>query len=325
MTSSGGWYLLIHSIPPKPLYLRAKVRQRLSRAGAVALKNSVYVLPREGGRLVDLEGIVAEIASGGGEAWISEGSFVAGVSDDEIVRRFRAERRADYAALAKELDDALASLKHRGRSEPPEKKASSRLEKLRARLAEIAAIDFFPDASARSAAAALRRLEHALRPRRRSSPSPARHADLIGKTWVTRRGVQIDRIASAWLVRRFIDANARFRFVDPKDPRIVPGEIRFDMMPGDITHEGDRCTFETLVARAGVSDPWVREIAEIVHDVDLGDGKYARPDAAGVKRLLMGIALGHSKDEDRLARGFALFDDLYGSFAGRNARKGGTR
>jgi hypothetical protein len=321
------WYLLIHLLPPKPLYLRAKVRKRLAKVGAIALKNSVYILPRTDDCLEDFQWIAQEAAAGG-EAWVSDTSFVVGISNEDLVKRFRAERQADYAALSSEVKDALAKLKHRSGVEPPEPDVAARLERLKKRLSEITAIDFFKAPGRKDTEASLRHLEDRLRPGRRDAARPAaKHADLIGKTWVTRRGIQVDRIASAWLVRRFIDPNARFRFVDPKGAEAAPDEIRFDMMPGEITHEGDRCTFETLVAKAGIADPAVREIAEIVHDIDLKDGKYARPDAAGIQRLLLGLVLTHPEDEARLTRGFALFDDLYQSFsraagaAGRPSRK----
>ena len=319
--SGASWHLLIHSIPPKPLYLRAKIRHRLARAGAIALKKSVYVLPARVRPLEDFERIVADVVSGGGEAWIARSSFVAGVSDSDLVSRFRSDRRRDFEAFTRDAVDALAASKR-----APDSELAARLERLRRRLSELDAIDFFPPAGARTAAAALRKLERALhvpsaRPQERGGD-----ADLIGRTWVTRKGVQIDRIASAWLVRRFVDEGARFRFVDPKHPDVAPGEIRFDMMPAEFTHEGDRCTFETLVARTGIAEPAVREIAEIVHDVDLEDGKYRRPDAPGVQRLLVGILLAHPEDEERLARGFALFDDLHRSLArGEDLTKGARR
>lgn len=320
--SGAGWHLLIHAIPPKPLYLRAKIRYRLTRAGAIALKKSVYVLPAREGPLEDFRSIAADVVSGGGQAWIAKSSFVAGVSDSELVRSFRSERRRDFEAFTTDVEDALAAAK---RASEPE--LFSRLERLRKRLSELEAIDFFPPSGGKAATGALRRLERALRaPHARRPERGGENAELIRRTWVTRRGVQIDRIASAWLVRRFIDPDARFRFVDPKSPDVAPGEIRFDMMPAEFTHDGDRCTFETLVARAGIADPAVKEIAEIVHDVDLKDGKYGRPDAPGVQRLLMGILLAHAEDEERLARGFALFDDLHRSFArGEDLMKGARR
>lgn len=311
------WYVLIHQLPPRPLYLRAKVRNRLTKVGAVALKNSVYVLPRTDDCLEDLHWIAQEAVAGGGEAFICDARFVAGTSNDALAKLFQAERMADYASLTVEIREALASLKRRSGVNPPEQDLTGRLARLRKRLDEIKAIDFFPARGRRESEAALRTLEDRLRPKAgASAKDTGKHRDLLGRTWVTRRGIQIDRIASAWLVRRFIDPNARFRFVDPKEGQAaVPGEIRFDMMPGDFTHEGDRCTFETLVARAGLADPALSQIAEIVHDIDLKDGKYGRADAPGIQRLLAGLVLSHPGDEARLARGFALFDDLYRSFS----------
>jgi hypothetical protein len=130
---------------------------------------------------------------------------------------------------------------------------------------------------------------------------------------VTRRGIHVDRIASAWLIRRFLDPKARFRFIDPKEPR-RSGELTFDMVGGDFTHEGDRCTFETMIARTGLADRALTQIAEIVHDIDLKDEKFGRSEAAGIERLLTGLVLANSADEARLDRGCVLFDELYQSF-----------
>ena len=127
----------------------------------------------------------------------------------------------------------------------------------------------------------------------------------------------MDRIASAWLVRRFVDERARLRFIDPKRETAREGEITFDIVGGDFTHEDDRCTFETLRARAGIKDSALGPIAEIVHEIDLKDGKFGRPETRGVERLLTGLFHAHAKDEERLDRGFALFDELYESFRRR--------
>jgi hypothetical protein len=135
----------------------------------------------------------------------------------------------------------------------------------------------------------------------------------VNRIWVTRRGIHIDRIASAWLIRRFVDPRARFRFVDPKAPP-RKGEVRFDMVGGDFSHEGDRCTFETLIARTGLTDRALTEVGEIVHDIDLKDDKFRRPEAPGIERLITGLALANPQDEARLERGLVLFDELYQSF-----------
>jgi hypothetical protein len=144
---------------------------------------------------------------------------------------------------------------------------------------------------------------------------------LVDKIWVTRRGVHVDRIACAWLIRRFIDPGARFKFVSAKDYDAQPGELRFDMFKAEFTHEGDRCSFEVLLERVGLEEPALRAIAEIVHDIDLKDAKFDRDEAPGVARLITGVATASRSDEERLERGGALFDDLYESF--RRKRKAG--
>jgi len=139
-------------------------------------------------------------------------------------------------------------------------------------------------------------------------------ADLRGRTWVTRKGVHVDRIASAWLIRRFIDPQASFKFVPAKGYVPDAGELRFDMFEAEFTHEGDRCTFEVLLSRTDVQDPALNAIGEIVHDIDLKDEKFGREEAAGIRTLIAGICVPDREDEERIARGGAVFDDLYESF-----------
>jgi hypothetical protein len=131
---------------------------------------------------------------------------------------------------------------------------------------------------------------------------------------VTREGVFVDRIGSAWLIRRFIDPAARFKFVPARGYRPEPGELRFDMYDAEYTHEGERCTFQTLLARFGLRDPALEAIAEIVHDIDCKDEQFGRPETQGVARLLRGIADDTPGDAERLERGGRLFDDLYAAF-----------
>jgi hypothetical protein len=316
------WYLLIHQLPPKPLYLRARIRQRLAKVGAVALKNSVYVLPGAPDCLEDFQWIAEEAVRGGGEAYWCTADFCGGVSNEEIEQRFRRQRAADFAALAGELRRLLRQRLRPGAKLQGDPELAVRLRRAKKRLAEVAAIDFF-DAPGRAEVESLvSRIEERLAPAPEGEPRAAAvpgslAADLAGRVWVTRRGVHVDRIASAWLIRRFIDPAARFRFADSQSPEAAPGELRFDTVGGEFSHEGDRCTFETLVARLGLADPAVAEIAEIVHDADLKDGKFGRADAPGILQLVNGLALAHPDDLDRLDRGFALFDDLYESFRRR--------
>ncbi|HEV2063923.1 MAG TPA: chromate resistance protein ChrB domain-containing protein [Thermoanaerobaculia bacterium] len=295
------WYLLIHQLPPEPLYLRAKIRQRLARVGAAALKNAVYALPRREECLEDLEWIAEEAVSGGGEAYVCEAEFLEARTDEALVARFREERNADYEAMAEALRAPAAN------DDP-----AARLARARKRFADIAGIDFFGASGRSRVERLLRGLESEARRRTVPAPGPSR-SDLKGKTWVTRRGIHIDRIASAWLVRRFLDPKARFRFIDAREPR-RKGELRFDMVGGDFTHEGDRCTFETLLTHAGIRDRALAGIAEIIHDIDLKDEKFGRAEAAGIERLVTGLILANPEDEARLERGFVLFDELYQSF-----------
>lgn len=295
--------LLVHQLPPRPLYLRAQVRQRLFKVGAVALKNSVYVLPLRDDCLEDLQWIAQEAAAGGGEAFVCEARFLFGIDEAALLRRFNALRDADYRRLLAELR------RQRGLGE-----ADARLARLRKRLAEITAIDFFLAPARKEVEREMTKLEKPTRQR----PAVLLHAlsrrELRGRTWVTRRDPHVDRLASAWLVRRFVDPRARFRFVDPRAARLKPRELGFDMPGGAFTHEGARCTFEVLVQRLGLGDPALRPIAEIVHDIDLKDAKFSRPETDGVRSLLAGLCRTTPDDAERLERGVALFDDLYQSF-----------
>ena len=294
------WYLLTHNVPPRPLYLRAKIRQRLAQVGAVALKNSVYVLPRNDDALEDFQWIAQEVVGGGGTAHLVEADFVTPPAD-EIIAAFRAERDADYETLIAEAREAHK----RGRTAD----AGNAAAKLTRRLDEIRRIDFF-DAPKRAAA---EEAIAALDARASGKEKPRmlkEHPELAGRTWVTRPGVKIDRIATAWFVRRFIDPKAKFRFAAP-DARVTKSELRFDMVGGDFTHDGDRCTLETLVRAVGLPDRGVKAIAEIVHDLDLKDGKFGRPEAAGVARMIEGLVARYASDEERLEKGFAMFDDLH--------------
>ena len=135
-----------------------------------------------------------------------------------------------------------------------------------------------------------------------------------GRTWVTRKGIHVDRMASAWLIRRFIDPEARFKFVPGRGYRPQAGELRFDMFEAEYTHDGDRCTFEVLVEKFQPEDRALRPVAQIVHDIDLKDSKFGRPEVQGIERLVAGIAMAHREDEERLARGSAVFEDLYEYF-----------
>jgi hypothetical protein len=198
--------------------------------------------------------------------------------------------------------------------------ARAQVARLRKRLAEIVAIDFFGAIGRETAEEAIRTLEVRLnedadvKGKDTTQSAAAPPEALHNRTWVTREGVYIDRIASAWLIRRFIDPQAHFKFVSGKGYRPKEGELRFDMFEAEFTHEGDKCTFEVLLDRCRLKDAALRAIAEIIHDIDLKDGKFGRTEVAGIRTLMEGIGAATRDDAQRLARGAEVFNDLYEYF-----------
>ena len=314
------WLLLIHQIPPRPDYLRVKIGRRLQRVGAVPIKNSVYVLPDLPSAREDFQWIRAEIVDGGGDASICQAGFIDRPGDGRIEQAFRDARDADYTAIVAAARELRSSLRQRDRDapRPSPARAGEELARLRRRFSTVVSIDFFGVAGRTAAEEALRTATVEIRPtgaaRAGAAAAGRDRAAWRGRTWVTRSGIFVDRMASAWLIRRFIDRDARFRFVS--DPRYKPGrgEVRFDMFDGEFTHVGDRCTFEVLLERFAPDDPALRSLAEVVHDIDLKDGKFGRPETPGIELLLSGIARAEPDDMRRIERGAALFDALYASF-----------
>jgi len=302
------WYLLIHRLPVRPLYFRARVRRLLAEAGAVPLKKAVYALPKSAGGLERLTPIADDVRSGGGEAFVCEARF-AERDAAVLMETIRKERAADYTRILRDAR-AMRQVASAAGAKPTEG-LKSNLGRVRARLERVRSIDPSPgDPEARAAIESIERLLRPPRERQAAKGLPT----LVGRTWVTRRGLHVDRLACAWLVRRFIDPAATFRFADPNDLRAGPDELTFDTPQGRFSHQQGRCSVETLLLEAGIADDGVRRIAEIVHDLDLKDGRFQHPETAGIERLIAGIVLGHDDDRTRLDRAIALFDDLYGSY-----------
>lgn len=319
------WLLLIHQLPPKPAYFRVKIWRRLNDLGAILIKNAVYALPANAETQEDFEWLLREIAEGGGEAVVCEARLIDGLSDHQVRDLFNAARDEAYHAIAEEVRAIANGL---GRDLEPEKRTEfkARLTRLKTRRDEAVAIDFFGANGRETTDGLIAELQETLATEKdtESMAEPAREIrDLKGRVWVTRQGVHIDRIASAWLIKQFIDSEASFKFVPARGYAPVPDELRFDMYDAEFTHEGDRCTFEVLMARADLdADKALQAIAEIVHDIDLKDGKFGRDEAAGIKTLIAGICMATAEDGERIARGTAVLDDLYRYFL---KKRGGTR
>ena len=313
------WLLLIHQIPPKPDYFRVKIWRRLQNLGAVAIKNSVYALPNTEQGHEDFQWTVREILAGGGEAMVCNAELIDGLSDEQVVKMFRTARGADYKEIVQQAKKLTARPIANGKSAQTavERRTEilKQLQRLKRRLGEIAAIDFFEAAGRNEAEKLLTAVEQKSHAQSRltsqSTEAPQRAREYHAATWITRKGIHVDRMASAWLITRFIDSAAQFKFVEPQGYRPEAGEVRFDMFDAEFTHEGNNCTFEVLCNHFGLTDPALRLIADIVHDNDLKESKYGREETPGISRVIAGIAMNHKEDEVRLQRGIALFDDLY--------------
>lgn len=313
--------LLIHQIPPKPAYLRVKIWRKLQALGSVAIKNSVYVIPRNDQTLEDFQWILREIVQAGAEASICAASFVDGLTDDQVEDLFRVARDADYAQIADEakavLDTAPSSA---AMTEEDRLEIEAALTRLHKKFAVVEKLDFFGSPGRESTATLLETIElrvaeaGTLTGEDSGQPETINLDQFRRRTWVTRKGLYVDRIAGAWLIRRFIDPDAAFRFVSERGYRPKSGELRFDMFEGEYTHEGDLCTFEVLLNRFTLREKALVEIGKIVHDLDLKEAKHRRPETAGVSALLDGIVASHKPDEERLERGAVLFDHLYEFF-----------
>ena len=304
--------MLVHQLPPRPSNVRVHVWRRLQQVGAVALRNSLYVLPNTPEAREDFDWVRTEIAGRGGQVSILAAQAVDGYTDDELEASFRAARTADYEAL---IRDVRALGKRLGSKTRRLSRVAIQREvgKVRERLRALRARDFFGARRSADAQAAVDGLERALQ----TSPpiqSPGGHLDARSfrrRVWVTRPRPGIDRMASAWLVRRFIAPDARFAFAAAP----ARDQIPFDMADVEFGHHGSECTYETLLRRFGIADPAATRIAQLVHDLDLKESRYGVPEAPTIGRLVDGLRRVGPDDHAVLENGMAMIGALYRSFA----------
>lgn len=311
------WWAFAFYLPGESAYARVKVWRRLQDIGAASFKKALYLLPANPDALEDLEWTLKEVIAAGGHGVIFSSTVVEGLSDRELAALFDAAREAQYAELGEEVRKVLASL-DRSRNRPTAAEVSDQVVQFRERLSVIEAIDFFQANGREQVQALIDMLESradASVVNEEALVSSEPNAALSGRTWVTRANIHVDRMASAWLIRRSIDPAARFKFVTDRNYRPAPGELRFDMYDAEYTHDATRCTFEVMLDLIEKPDAAMRRIADIIHDLDLKDHKYQRPETAGVKMMLDGLTANHERDEDRVERASSLFEDLHKSFS----------
>jgi hypothetical protein len=295
------WLLLTFTLPTRRASQRVEVWRKLQRYGAVPLGNSGYLLPNNPTNQERFEWLATAIRKYAGEASVVKVQSIDNVSTPQLIGRFAEVRGREYQELIRELEK-LSSIQ-------PQKRAPGRLRRLSARFREIVEIDFFNSP--------LQKRVEELLTRAGKSPTPAKEAakvnprDYVGRVWVTRPRPGIDRSASAWLIRRFIDKKARFIFALEED---IPGEtVPFDMFHGGFGHRGEDCTFETLQKTFRIPGKKVGVIGQIIHDADLLDGKYGRKEGFGLDGVLNGWAKQRISDGEILKRGIQLIEALYSS------------
>jgi hypothetical protein len=311
-TGAGAWLVLIVRLPPRPSSGRVRAWRKLRALGAVALKSSVYLLPASPEHYEQLQWLAQEAQRTGGDATLLQVERVENLPATELVRLFRAAREPEYRAIADRYRRLLPALESRTRRPAAVARVADEAARLARELQRIVAIDFF-GAPGRAEAERLRdAVARRLAGGAPASPAPATPlGDVRGRRWATRPRPHIDRIASAWLIRRFVDPTAEFVFAPPE--AFPPGAIPFDVVGAELGHHGDDCTFETLLRRTGLADARLAALAEIVHDVDLRDGRFARVEAPGIDLALRGLLAALDDDQAVLAHGLTLFDGLYRS------------
>jgi hypothetical protein len=309
------WLTLLMTLPPTPTRHRVGVWRKLQRMGAVRLRGSAWILPANEETTELFQWLVQEVQTFRGEATLLHVDRIENMPEEQVRALFHTARAAEYQAVMQGCREILSQLdrdlaKHRGSVA----QLRGKLDALKRELDRIRTIDYVRTPQGDRArtlwettAKRLRTTE--TRPRaavggRHRSALPPR-----GSAWVTRPRPHIDRIASAWLIKRFCDPDAKFAFADAADA--ARKGIPFDVLGADFGHHGEDCTFETLIKRFGLKDRRVRGIAEIVHEADLHDGKFTRPEATGLDLAIKGLAAGTQDDHELLERGMAIFDGLY--------------
>ena len=294
------WLLLLLRLPATHKAERVAIWRKLKKSGAIQIQTSTYVLPDDPARYESFQWLAQQIRDFGGDATLARIQEIEGMSNERLIALFNRARDEEYGAIKEWLRGFLA----RGKQIEPQVKAAE-LERLTRQFRAIRDIDFFQSSRGQDVEMLLRRVDGT--PKKKLLRLEAKN--YRDKTWLTRPRPEIDRVGSAWLIRRFIDPRPKFVFAAtvPSNREILP----FDMVDVEFSHHGDCCTFETLIRRFGIEDKVVTKIAEMIHDADLEDQKFQRSECIGIDRVLKGWAKEGLPDEEILRRGFECFDALY--------------
>ncbi len=305
------WLALVISLPGQSATPRMRIWRALKALGTVVVRDGVYLLPASEAGKNALATQAREVEQSGGSAYLVNWDVPDAQENARLIALF--DRSADYARLLVAIEELKARLPDAGATPAIQRG----LRQCRRDFAAIAAIDHFPGTAKGHAEQVLREVEASVaalvspyEPQARAGEiARLAPADYQGRLWVTRARPWVDRLASAWLIKRFIDRQARFLWL--REPGDCPREaLGFDFDGGAFTHVGARVTFEVLLASFGLeSDVALARLAAIVHYLDVGG--MAPPEAAGLEALLRGARQRHADDDALLAQAQKIFDFLY--------------
>ena len=293
------WLLLLLRLPATHTAQRMAIWRKLKKSGAVQIQTSTYVLPDAPARYETFQWLTQHIRDAGGDATLVRAREIEGLSNERLIELFNTARAKEYAALR----DLIRSVVNRRKRSST---VSERVDRFRKQFREIKQTDFFNCPRAQDVEMLLRKLEG---DRRGDGAPKVNPREYRGRTWLTRPRPEIDRVGSAWLIRKFIDPRAKFIFA--KTISAKTRTVSFDMLDADFSHRGDDCTFETLLKSFEIYDKSARQIGEMIHDADLDDQKFERNECIGIDRVLKGWAREGISDQEILRRGFDCFDALY--------------
>ena len=322
--NSARWLLFFYSVPSKPVSSRMTVWRRLMKAGAVPLKGAVYILPFNADRHEFLLWLAAEVKALSGDGAVVSIDRVDTLADEEIVALFTAARLQEYQPVEQDADALSRKIDNlkKGGQGGSLKGLVSQLDKVAKACAEVRKTDFFSSAKGVHLTASIEEMRDELArlsgPRPKDDPAETVRrkaaADYQGRLWVTRKRPFVDRMACAWLIRHAIDPAARFGFIDEGTMASLPDDaVAFDMPGAEFTHAGHLCTFEVLLRAFSLKEKALWRLAEAVHDLDMKDGKYDSPEAAGIEQMLSGIRKTAADDQAALSRGMEVFALLHAS------------
>jgi hypothetical protein len=327
------WLLFTYSIPATPVNNRVKVWRKLVRTGAVQLKGGVYILPYSEEHHEALQWMLAELPGLKGEGLLITTDSIEPLQQQEIIALFNEQRRPQYQEITKKIDEYSGRIRNlqKGGKDKKSTPLFRQFEKIQAKFQTVQQHDFFRSELGQELAAQIAALRKQLEEltavgkgkkatTSTALPNGREITSFSGLIWLTRKRPFVDRMASAWLIRRFIDTQATFAFRDEVELNNLNDkqEVSYDVRKGDFTHIDDLCTFEVLLKSFGLEEKGLTYLSRIVHDIDIKDGKFAAPEAHVIEMIIKGIRNRALPDSETLEQGMAVFEALYLSITEKN-------